>query len=185
MTVTSAEVSAYAIARTASGHITQFGLPALGYVQLHGYTFTYSGGELSGQTISVCALGVSVQAESLSNDSIMKLPGGRTFSPWTAANERIPTHYPLHTQRVIAQGNVAAVHRWIYILQSFVGISASLHFAYGRRYPGSTYGAKACTAVMMPVSQMVERLWDTANTTDKTHITLTLQWQQVSDFWSP
>ena len=184
MTVTSAEVSAYAISRAVSGIVTQFGLPALGYVQFD-YSFTSSSGELTGQKVTIVPRGVSVQAESLSNDSIMKLPGGRVFSPWTAANERIPTHYPLHTQRVTAFGNVAAVHRWVYSLQALVGVSASLHFSYGRRYPGDTWGAKACTAILMPIGAIVEQLWDTTNTDDFTHIDLTVQWQQVSDFWSP
>jgi hypothetical protein len=179
MTVTAAEVSQFALDNLAVGIITSFGTSTIGLCEFK-QTFTYSSGSMNGLTVNVMPLTVSVNSPSV-QDGIMRLPGGRVYSPWSLAGERAPTSYPTYTQRILYHGHVRPVEFEYRKLLQLVGVSSNLNFEYGRASTENYFSAKTCRAMLLPINSIAERVMYPTGA-PKTWIEITATWQQVQDF---
>lgn len=180
MTVTAHQVNLFSIERLALSHIQSFGDSTVGVCEFD-YTYTYAVAPISGQSVTAQILSPTVTTGGVVHGAI-RLPGGGVFSPWSTAGERAPVDYPVYAQRVRYVGDIRPVMLEYEKLMRLVGVTSSLQFAYGR-LPGGGLWEKYCSALLMPVSAVVDRTLDfVANPTAKTWIEFTVSFQQVGDF---
>ena len=180
MTVTAYEVNQFAIERLALSHIQSFGNSTIG-VCYFDYSYTYSVAPISGESVTVQILSPTVTTGGVVS-GISRLPGGGVFNPWGAAGERAPVDYPMYAQRIRYVGDIRPVMLEYEKLMRLVGVTSTLQFAYGRLSGGGLW-EKACQALLMPVSAVVNRTLDfVANPNAQTWIEFTVNFQQVGDF---
>jgi hypothetical protein len=179
MTVTAADIEQFALDNIAVGVITSFGASAIGLVELRN-TVTYASGTMSGQSVTVRPLTISINSAGVQN-GIMTLPGGRVYSPWSLAGQRAPTTFPIYTQRILYFGHVRPVQLEYRKLLQLVGVSSNLNFEYGRAKFDSFFAAKTCRAMLLPITSIAERVMYPIDG-PRTWVEITASWQQVQAF---
>lgn len=177
MSVTTSEHRDFLISDIATGFITRFyNGPQLGGLFFN-QTYTESGHTVVIQPISRPIVSHQVQ------DGIMKLPGGRVYSPWGLAGDKAPTHYPTYSQQILYHGHIDITMQYYQHLLGRVGLTGELRFTYGQT-SGGPYGAKQCEAMLLSATASQERPFDTALHPTKTYIIFTAVWQQTGRFWA-
>ena len=182
MTITTADVDSFLLDNYASGPITSFGNDTVGVCYFN-YTYTYSSGSMSGQTVTTIPHTTGVpSAKSYSGISVT--PGGEIHSPWSLAGNRAPTSFPLWTQTIIYKGTVRAVQIELRKLLALVGVTASLDFAQGRMKLDGSVTGKSCYAMLMPINGTMERVLTTPSFSTRTWLEVTASWQQTGKFYN-
>lgn len=182
MTVTAANVDQFLLENHASGPITSFGNNVVGVCYFN-YTYTYSSGSMSGQTVTTIPHTIAAPSARVYS-GIMTLPGGTPYSPWSLAGNRAPTAFPLWTQTIVYKGTVRAVQIELRKLLGLVGVTASLDFAQGRMKLDSSVTSKSCYAMLMPISGTMERVLTTPAYSTRTWLEVTATWQQTGKFYN-
>lgn len=177
MTITSGDMTAYGQQRTAQGYVTQFGRNDFGMNYFNYWFYTYPSGRLAGQWVRVRPVGQVVVTGHFDSAAIKHLPGGRVFNPWYLATERIPTSYPMYTQRILYFGQREPVMVEYKKLQKYVGLTSMLWLSYGEISLGA-HGEKSCPATLFPFGGATESL----HPNDMMSIEFSVQWQQMGDF---
>lgn len=177
MSITSGEMTAYGALRTAQGYVTDFGRNDFGKCYFDYWFYTYPSGRLAGQWVRVRPRGLVVMSNNFDNGAIKQLPGGRVFNAFYIATDRIPTAYPIYTQRVLYFGHVEPVMIEYGRLQRYVGLTSMLGFSYGEISLGA-HGPKSCPATLLPFSGATEQQLPGGFM----NIEFSVQWQQVGDF---
>lgn len=181
MPVNGTELYDFAVNKVGLGTIRAFGTTSLVYCNFN-YTYTYSSGALSGQLVRVKPKDTTVMSPR-TIDGIHHLPGGRTFSPWSLANERAPAGFPVWTQTIIYSGHIEPVLQEYHKLVRLVGVTSTLAFSYGE-VSGGTFSPKSCQAMLLPVSGVLTRVIEKVHHPNSTWVELTASWQQVGNFTS-
>lgn len=176
---TPAEVSAFGFNKLAVGIITSFGATAIGLCEFQ-YSYTYPSGTMSGQSVTVKPITITVNSPPV-DDGVITLPGGRVYSPWTEAGTRAPTGFATYTQRILYYGHVRPVQIEYRKLLALVGVTSFLNFEYGRAQTDVFFSAKQCHAMLMPITGIAERVMYPVNA-PRTWVEITATWKQVTAF---
>lgn len=180
MTVTTSDMSTFSVNRIALGYIVSFGSTALGVVDFHVSTYTYSTPSLNGQWVKFWPVSTAIPVGGEPQSGLIDLPGGGVFDPWGTAGERAPMRYPTYSQRMVYHGNILPVQIAFEELARYKGTTSYLTFSRGIKFDGS-YSTKTCLAHFLGFSAVAERTLETASTA-LTWIEFTGLWRQVGDF---
>lgn len=180
MTITTTDMQNFSINRLALGYIVSFGSIALGVVDMHAYTYTYSTQSLNGQWVRVRPVTTAIPAGGEPQSGLVDLPGGKVFDPWGTASNRAPIRYPVYSQRMMYNGNILPVQIEWEKLARYKGVTSYLTFSRGIKAGGS-YSTKTCLAHFLGFAAVAERTQESGSTA-LTWIEFTGIWRQVGDF---